>query len=253
MVTGGNRGGLPIVHARPPLESTEANAVQSCAPPRVGCGFARPGQIVTIISAESLLPCPDGDIGEIWVAGDSVGHGYWGQPEESEQTFRALTADCEGPFLRTGDLGYLWNGELFVTGRLKDLIIIGGRNHYPQDIESTVQKCHPLLRPNGCVAFSIDADQQEQLVILAEVEPRLWAQELKAGDESARRTASTAINAIRRAVTDRHEVTPAVIRLVPAFSIPRTSSGKVRRRLCREEFQQGRMPGVTDAKSQASG
>jgi acyl-CoA synthetase (AMP-forming)/AMP-acid ligase II len=101
-----------------------------------------------IVDPESLTRCPDGQVGEVWVSGASVGQGYWNQPEQTKQAFQAYLADDDiNPFFRTGDLGFLLNSELFITGRLKDLITIMGRNHYPQDIEMTVEKSHPALRP----------------------------------------------------------------------------------------------------------
>ena len=118
-------------------------------------------------------PVHTDEMGEIWVSAPSVTQGYWNQPEETERTFHAYLADTgDGPFLRTGDLGFLRDGELFVTGRLKDLIIIGGRNLYPHDIELTVEQSHAAVRPGGCVAFSVEVADEERLIIAAEVEPR---------------------------------------------------------------------------------
>ena len=128
---------------------------------------------IVIVHPESLTPCAPDEVGEIWVSGPSVAQGYWNRPEETERTFRAYLAETgEGPFLRTGDLGFLKDGELFVTGRLKDLIIISGRNLYPHDIELTVEQSHPALRPGCCAAFSVDVADEEHLIIVAEVERR---------------------------------------------------------------------------------
>src|SRR4029077_2284192 len=117
----------------------------------------------------------DGQEGEIWISGPSIAQGYWGQPEATEHVFRARLAGGpaeagEASFLRTGDLGFLRGGELFVTGRLKDLIIIRGRNLYPQDIELTVERSHPALRPGCGAAFSIELGQEERLVVVHEHE-----------------------------------------------------------------------------------
>ena len=123
----------------------------------VGCGHAMPGTRIVIVHPESLTRCVAEAVGEIWVSGPTVCRGYWNRPEETQRTLRAYLADSgEGPFLRTGDLGFLKDGELFVTGRLKDLIIIGGRNLYPNDIELTVEQSHPAIRSGCCAAFSVD-------------------------------------------------------------------------------------------------
>ena len=125
------------------------------------------------LDPESLTACAPDQVGEIWVSGPSVTQGYWNRPEETERACRAHLKDTgEGPFLRTGDLGFMQDGELFVTGRLKDLIIISGRKLYPQDIELTVEQSHPALRPACCAAFSVDGTGEEQLIVAAEVEPR---------------------------------------------------------------------------------
>ena len=143
----------------------------------VGCGRTNQGQSVVIVDPDSLRVLPDGHVGEIWQSGGSVTAGYWGKPELTAATFAARTADGEGPFLRTGDLGFLKNGELFVSGRLKDLIIIRGRNYYPDDIESAVYQGRPSLRPGGAAAFTVQADGDDKLVVVAEVQrtflPRL--------------------------------------------------------------------------------
>ena len=132
-----------------------------------------PGTKIVIVHPESSIACAHDEIGEIWVSGPSVTQGYWNQPEETERSFHAYLADTgEGPFLRTGDLGFVRDGELFVTGRLKDLIIIGGRNLYPHDIELTVEQSHAVVRPGCCVAFSVDVADEERLIIAAEVERR---------------------------------------------------------------------------------
>lgn len=162
----------------------------------VSCGRSRAGQTIRIVHPESGIGCPDGEVGEIWVGGPSVAQGYWRKEQESEETFHACLAQSgEGPFLRTGDLGLLREGELFVTGRLKDLIIIRGRNHYPHDIERTVEESHPALRPGGCAAFSISEEDEERLVVVQEVEPRAQGLDVPA-------IAAT----IRQAVAQAHEL-----------------------------------------------
>jgi acyl-CoA synthetase (AMP-forming)/AMP-acid ligase II len=138
----------------------------------IGSGHALHDTRIVIAHPESLTACAPDQVGEIWVSGPSIAHGYWNRPEETERACRAYLQDTgEGPFLRTGDLGFMSDGELFVTGRLKDLIIISGRKLYPQDIELTVEQSHPALRPACCAAFSVDGTGEEQLIVAAEVEP----------------------------------------------------------------------------------
>jgi len=194
----------------------------------VGCGETLPDQRIVIADPETLKRCPDGQIGEIWVSGPSVAQGYWRQPEATRQTFQAYLSDSnEGPFLRTGDLGFMLDGELFVTGRIKDLIILHGANVYPQDIERTVQESHPRLRPDGGAAFTVEVDGQERLVVVHELQRR------KQGNLDA------VFDAVRRSVSAEHEMAVDAIVLVKAGSIPKTSSGKIQRHACREGFLAG--------------
>jgi acyl transferase domain-containing protein/acyl carrier protein len=189
-----------------------------------GSGPPRPELTVRIIDPDTLDPCPADAIGEIWISGDSVAQGYWNQPELSERTFRARArGEPDRPYLRSGDLGFVSGGELFVAGRLKDMLILHGRNHYPQDVEWTVQGCHPALRPDACAAFSVDVEGQERLAIAVELE--------RAGRDANR---DEVFAAIRRAVAEAHEVDVYAIRLLRLASIPKTSSGKVQRHACRE-------------------
>ena len=162
-----------------------------------------------------------------------MAQGYWNRPEDTNRSFQAYLSDTgEGPFLRTGDLGFLKDGELFITGRIKDLIIIDGYNYYPQDIELTVEQSHPLLRPSCCAAFSLDVGSQERLVIVAEVELR----QLKR-DQSV--NVETIIQSIRRAVAKYHELGVYAVSLLKPGTIPKTSSGKIQRHVCRDNFLTG--------------
>jgi acyl-CoA synthetase (AMP-forming)/AMP-acid ligase II len=214
----------------------------------VGCGHAMPDTKIVIVHPESLTACSDNEVGEIWVSGPSVTHGYWNRPAETEVTFHAHLADTgEGPFLRTGDLGFLRDGELFVTGRLKDLIIIGGRNLYPQDIELTVEQSHAAVRPGCCVAFSVDVADEERLVIAAEVERRYLRADRCRQDTGAGsylkglppQDAEAVSRAIRRAVAEEHDVRVHAAVLLRAGSIPKTPSGKVQRSVCEARFRDG--------------
>ncbi len=193
----------------------------------VGCGGVAPGLRVTIVDPETHAPCTPDCVGEIWVCGPSVAAGYWRKPEDTKETFGAYLSTGEGPFLRTGDLGFLDRGRLFITGRRKDLIIIRGANHYPQDLEYTVEQSHRALRSSCGAAFSIDTDGAERLIIVQEVTDR----------ESVPGEAVAA--AIRRTLTESHEVYPDAIVLIAPRSIPRTSSGKIQRYACREAYLSG--------------
>lgn len=191
----------------------------------VGCGRTIPEQQIVIAHPETLTRCPPDRVGEIWVSGPSIGQGYWNRPVETEQTFHAYLSDTgEGPFLRTGDLGFLHAGELFVTGRVKDLIIVRGRNLYPQDIEHAAERSHSALRAGSGAAFAIEVDDREQLVVVQELEFR------------AKPDLEEAIAAIRQAVAQEHEVQVYAVVLIKPGSIPKTSSGKIQRRACKAEF-----------------
>jgi acyl-CoA synthetase (AMP-forming)/AMP-acid ligase II/acyl carrier protein len=180
-----------------------------------------------IVDPDSLYRCREDEIGEIWVSGSIVAQGYWNKPKETAETFRAFTRDTrEGPFLRTGDLGFFYQGELYVTGRLKDLVILHGRNYYPQDIEYLAEKSHPALRSNASAAFSIDREGEEKLVIVAEVE-RTAIRDLDV---------EAVCDAIRQQVGEELEQEVYAVQLLRTASILKTSSGKIQRRACKEAF-----------------
>jgi natural product biosynthesis luciferase-like monooxygenase protein len=188
-------------------------------------GRVLPDGKIVVVNPESKMECEPGEIGEVWVSSPSIARGYWNKPKETEETFRArLSGTDEGPFLRTGDLGFLHDGELYVAGRLKDLIIIRGLNHYPQDIELSVERSHPALRPGCGAAFSVQASGDERLVIVHEVQRHHGA------------TPDEIFASIRKAVAEEHELEVHAITLIKAGSIPKTSSGKLQRRLCRKNF-----------------
>jgi acyl-CoA synthetase (AMP-forming)/AMP-acid ligase II len=203
----------------------------------VGCGRTMPGEEILIVDPDSRRPCSDAEVGEIWVRGPNVAQGYWSQPEETRRVFRAQLADSgDGPFLRTGDLGFLRDGELFIVARVKDLIIIDGRNHSPQDIERTVEACIPQLRPSGCAAFSVEVDGRERLVIVGELQPVRRPRALVGTPDGDGVAAPEITAAIRRVVAEQHDVGVHAVHLVKVGAIPKTSSGKVQRRACRARF-----------------
>lgn len=203
----------------------------------VGCGQAWLDEKIVIVDSETLTLCLPEQVGEIWVSSLSVAQGYWNRPTETEQTFNARLADTKvGPFLRTGDLGFLQDGELFLTGRLKDLIIIRGRNHYPQDIEVTVEQSHAALRLGCSAAFSVEVEGVERLVIASEVE-RSFLRKLDVDE---------VVGAIRQAVAEQHELQVYAVLLLKTGSIPKTSSGKIQRHTCRSGFLSGSLDLVGD-------
>ena len=187
---------------------------------------------VVIAHPETLRLCAPDEIGEIWLQGPCVTQGYWNRPEETQQIFRAHLADTgEGPFLRTGDLGFIMDGCLFITGRLKDMIIIAGRNHYPQDIELTAERSHPALRLGCSAAFSVDDDSIERLVLVCEVK-REYCRKLNRND---------VVGAIREAIVREHELRAHEIYLIMPETIPKTSSGKIQRRACKARLLAGEL------------
>ncbi|WKD60245.1 Long-chain-fatty-acid--AMP ligase FadD32 [Corynebacterium ciconiae DSM 44920] len=199
-------------------------------------GAAVPTQLCTIVDPETRTELPDGVVGEIWAHGDNMAQGYLDRPEETVATFRnrlagkmdnsrVPTAPEDGYWMATGDLGVMFDGELYITGRLKDLIVIAGRNHYPQDIEYTVASASEHVRPNCVAAFAIDGDDVEKLVILAERDLQAQAD----GDEQA-------IRDIRAAVVQAHGVQPHEVRILAPEGIARSSSGKIARKVSQREY-----------------
>nr|WP_238560422.1 AMP-binding protein [Microcystis aeruginosa] len=241
-VSGGIKSQSPVIEAVDKLALLENSAVTiNCQHPNaqllVGCGHAWLSEKIVIVNPESLTECRDGEIGEIWVSSDSVAQGYWNRPGQTEETFKAYLADTQvGPFLRTGDLGFLLAGELFITGRLKDLIIVQGRNHYPQDIEATVEKSHLGLRQGCGAVFSVEIAGQERLVVVQEVE-RSYLRKL---DSPA------VIEQIIRSVAEEHQLDVYAVALLKTASIPKTSSGKIQRIACRTAFLAGTLDVIGD-------
>jgi amino acid adenylation domain-containing protein len=242
-VTGGARGRAARVaaldaaalernEARPADPAAEAGATRRL----VSCGHAWSEQKVAVADPDTGRELRPGAVGEIWISGPSVARGYWRNPEATERDFKAFlrSADgrTEGPFLRTGDLGFLAGGELYVAGRLKDLVILRGRNHHPQDLELTAESSHPDLRPGNGAAFSVDRAGEERLIVVHEAERRL-----RGGFEGV-------AEAIRRAVAAEHEVQVHEVVLIRPGGLPKTSSGKVQRGLCRRLYLADELPVV---------
>jgi acyl-CoA synthetase (AMP-forming)/AMP-acid ligase II len=200
----------------------------------VSCGPVSFGTEVVIANPETGRECTAGEVGEIWVASPSVARGYWRRVGETEHTFGACLTDGRGPFLRTGDLGLVSDGELIVTGRLKELLIVRGLKHYPQDIELTAERSHPAIRAGGGAAFALHLDDEEGVAIVVEVDARL------ASDEEL----PSIVAAVRQRVAEEHGLQLHAVALLNHGSLPKTSSGKVRRQACRAAFLDGTLPEI---------
>ncbi|MFE9614015.1 AMP-binding protein [Streptomyces sp. NPDC006012] len=210
-----DREGLQTGKVIPVDDDPHARPVVSCGPPQ------QP-QAVAIVEPETGRECSPHEVGEIWLSGPHVARGYWNNPQATAEIFEAVLPGHDGTFLRTGDLGFLHEGELYVSGRQKDLVIVFGRNHYPQDIEATVAR-HHQIGPGGSVAFSLEHGGSEGVAIVAEVAPRHQREDLTAVAE-----------AIARDVRLDHDVSVLQVVLVKRGALPKTSSGKVRRRHTRD-------------------
>ncbi|CAG0930606.1 surfactin family lipopeptide synthetase A [Thermoflexales bacterium] len=236
IATGGDKAAPPIIRHfvaadyernRIVAATTHNNETRTL----VSCGHCLPDQKIEIVDPQTRERCLPDQVGEVWLAGPSVAQGYWNRPKDTTQAFGASIANTEeGSFLRTGDLGFLYDGELFIAGRLKDLIIIRGYNYYPQDIELTVEQSHPILRPGSVVAFSIDVTGEERLVVV---------QELKSGYKDL--DLDTVVQAIRQAISEKHGLQVHAVILARMNTIPKTSSGKPQRRACRTQFLEGQL------------
>ena len=200
--------------------------------PIVACGRVSFGTQVRIVDPETHELCAPGHIGEIWIASPSVTQGYWRRPEQTAFTFAASLANGDGSYLRTGDLGAQLNGQLFVTGRLKDLLIVRGAKHYPQDLELTAQQQHAAIRAGCCAAFTIDGVDGESVALVAEIDMRRLG--VLATDHAGQLAGIAA--AIRRSVVERHGIQLHAVSLMPAGTIPKTTSGKLQRHACRAAF-----------------
>ncbi|MDV9170884.1 fatty acyl-AMP ligase, partial [Streptomyces sp. W16] len=221
-----------------------ADAVGVTPWPLVGCGPATGGTRVLITDPDTRTPREDGTVGEIWLAGDCKTLGYWNRPEATQDTFHALPAGSapgehpEGGYLRTGDLGFLRDGELFITGRLKELVIVQGVNHYPEDIEHAVREVSPLFAGLRGAAFAIEETTDpvgtERLVVVHEI-AKGTLPEAEVAELAAR---------IRQTVTQHCGIDPHTLVLVRRGSIPKTTSGKVQRGACRESWLAGDLPVV---------
>ncbi len=206
------------------------------ARPIVGCGRVLDDPAVAVVDPASCAPLGEGRVGEVWVSSPSVAQGYWQRPEATQETFRARlrSGGRAGGWLRTGDLGFVREGELYLTGRLKDLLILRGHNHYPQDLELSAERSHPALRINGGAAFSVEEGGEERVVLVHEVERNREAEHAQV------------LEAVRKALQAEHEVSALAVVLIKASSLPKTSSGKVQRRATRRAYLEGSLEVVAD-------
>jgi acyl-CoA synthetase (AMP-forming)/AMP-acid ligase II len=234
-VTGGDRRATPCIRRFDPeaLKAGRAVAVPDGEPGAaglVGCGWPGPRTRVVVVDPMSRRACPSDRVGEIWVAGPGVGRGYWRRPDATASAFAArIEGGDDRPFLRTGDLGFLDHGELFIAGRSKELILIRGVNYYPQDLERTARAASPVLRPDGGAAFAIEVSGEDRVVIVHEVE-----RSARAGLDLPR-----LLGDVREAVLAEHGVRVHALVLIRPASLPRTTSGKARRGACRDRLLAG--------------
>jgi acyl-CoA synthetase (AMP-forming)/AMP-acid ligase II len=262
-VTGGAKSEAPhVIHVdRAALGSARVQPAEggsAGALALVGCGHAWHGHEIAVVDAATSRPCSPDQIGEIWVRGPSVARGYWSEPVATRATFAGRLADGaddgEGgaapdateqspgrepaPWLRTGDLGFVASGELYVVGRSKDLVIVRGRKHHPEDIERTVEEATAALQAGGGAAFGVDVDGEERLVIVHEV-----ARDHLAGVDAARLSGD-----VQEAVTLHHGVGLHALVLVKPGAVPKTTSGKVQRGACRAQYLEGRLERIDAAR-----
>jgi acyl-CoA synthetase (AMP-forming)/AMP-acid ligase II len=233
MVSGGVRAESPVVKRFDAGALSQGRVVPVSEGPAkslVGCGRERDALPLAIVDPETHVRAAPDRVGEIWISGGSVTAGYFGREEATAETFGARLAGGDGPFLRTGDLGFVFEGELFIAGRIKDLVIISGRNIYPQDIEHTAQRAHPAVRAGGVAVFGIEVSGEERLVALAELDALDDKEKIAAADQ-----------AIRLAVFQEQEQSLHDLVLLPPGSIVKTSSGKVERHTCRKLYLEGRL------------
>lgn len=237
-ISGGNAAAAPISlsvnrkklaeHGIEALEAADPRATRI-----VACGAALPPHDLRVVDPVSRRELPAGQVGEIWFAGPSVSPGYWGMPEQTGEAFGQAITDSDLPpaYLRTGDLGLMMDGELYVTGRIKDLVILNGRNYYPQDIEASASASHRAVRHGHVAAFSVAGDEGERLVVVAEIE----REQFRSID------ADVVLGAVRQQVLRDHEVNVAQVVLVKPYKVPVTSSGKIQRKQARKMLLDGEL------------
>jgi len=228
------------IDSHQPISHVETDNVTNH--PLVSCGRVAPDVQLKVVDTQTLQPVAEGQVGELWIQSNSIAAGYWNKPELSTEVFKAqLGNDTASTYLRTGDLGFMQQGELYVLGRLKDLIIIRGVNVYPEDVEALVERLHDGLRPAGAVAFSVDRDDAEQLIVVQELNPGVKDIDF-----------DVLANQIRTVISEVLQLAVQQVVLVAPGAVPRTSSGKVQRRRCRELYLTQQLEVVHDSGTQSS-
>ena len=241
MISGGSKSSPPVIRHLDEQALTGKRVKTVTEEKRgtvtlVGCGHGWLDTRILIVNPETLEPCSADEVGEIWVQGSGLAQGYWNNEEETGQNFHAcLSGTGEGPFLRTGDLGFIQDDELFIAGRLKDVMIFWGRYIYPAKLEETLENSHSAFLPWGSAAFSFIADGAERLVIVQELNSQfcenLTPQQVK-----------SLVTRIRRSILFKYFIDVYAIAFIKPKGIPKTSSGKVQRLLCRQQFLTGTLP-----------
>ncbi|OJH42517.1 fatty acyl-AMP ligase [Cystobacter ferrugineus] len=228
-VSGGDKGAAPVVRPSP-VHDGEPQLM-------VGCGRAGTDSEIRIVDPDSCTPMEEGQVGEIWTRGPSVARGYWENPAQTEEIFGArLVGDDSWRYLRTGDLGFIREGELFVTGRIKEVIKVRGKNHFPRDIEVTAEDSDSQMIRRGCSAAFATNDDAELVVVIEVRKP-------DGGDAALPMERAAAIcENVRAAITAKHGLSVAGVVLVPPGTVPKTSSGKVRRVVCKDMFLGDELP-----------
>lgn len=236
-ICGANKSGPSVLHVdKHELEKgvvkTASNSLSSTRS-LVSCGIPAKDVKLKIVDGQSTEDMGEDRVGEIWLWHTSSSSGYWNQPDKNKEIFSLFTKDDKGPLVRTGDVGFIHQGELYVTGRLKDLIIIRGRNHYPQDIEETLEHCHDNIRAGCLAAFSIETEHGEGLAVVVEVKRKKSNTEL-----------DRTVDAIKRAVAAQHDIVVEAVALIEARTIPKTSSGKIQRHACKQMLHDGTLNAI---------
>lgn len=239
MVTGSISSPRPLLRSFARRDLAEGRATDAAeegdAIELVGCGAPAADHRVLIVDPETRLALEEGRVGEVWVSGPSVALGYVDRPEQTATVFEAHLSDGDGPFLRTGDLGFQREGELFVVGRVKELVIVRGQNHLPHDLERTVAASHPALPAHAGAAFSLLEGGSEQLVIVQEV-----------GSVDVP-SVEQIVGGIRDALVRDHGIKPSATVLIPPGTLPKTPTGKIRRAACRDLYLEGRLEPIPAA------
>ncbi|WP_225408416.1 fatty acyl-AMP ligase [Stigmatella hybrida] len=229
-VSGGDKAAAPVVRPAPASSGGEPHLL-------VGCGRAGADSEILIVDAQTRAPLEEGQVGEIWARGPSVARGYWENPEQTQESFGAqLAGEDSRRYLRTGDLGLIQEGELFITGRIKEVLKIRGKNHFPRDIEVTAEDSEPRMIRRGCSAAFVTNDDADLIVVIEVRKP-------DGGEEALSEAHIAALcETVRAAITAKHGLSAAGVVLVPPGTVPKTSSGKVRRVVCKDLYLGGELP-----------